>query len=403
MVWQSPSHDGEIRVLKGRCSNDPSLCEFAAQGLELPYAGLDSVCPACQSPLAAVLNINSPHNEPDVVEEVGLEEVPVDTIQFPSADAPIEALDVIDDPQGTKMDHIAPSAAMIQFTRLVAIAAGVAFLGFVGLRVLAPSPSSQSDGTQDSQDPSLTDSGLTALTEGLDLTQISPPAVRQVSQATQVFVSPDPASAAIIPLAKDIVLDVTGRIDVNGIGWARITLPNDRSRSGFVREASLVNLGDGEGDYSSLDPSAGNTVNAAHGPVMPVQIGSTKLGQVMTYQVVGPAASIRLQAGSDSPQIGVVQSGIVVAVIGQQNNATGDWFQVALTDGRTGWISSVSLVPVVLPNSATVPVNPAPMNGVPAVQAAPVPPNVPAPAASLPTGQTVVTLAPKAEPAVDPN
>jgi hypothetical protein len=390
-------------VLKGRCSNDPALCEFAAQGTELPYAGLDSVCPACQSPLAAVRSDDNHQGEPDVISEGGLGNIPVETIPFASTDTPIEAIDELDDPQGTQVKPSAPSASIIQFTRLVAIAAGLAFLGFIGLRILAPSTSSQGDSAQESQDPSLKDSGLTALTDGLDLTQISPPAVRQVSQATQAYVSPDLTSAVIIPLAKDVVLDVTGRMDVNGVGWARITLPIDRSRSGFVLETSLVNLGDGEGDYSSLDPLAGNTINAATGPVMPVQIGSSKLTQAMTYQIVGPAAVIRLQAAPSSPQIGMVLAGVVVAVIGQQNNATGDWFQVALTDGRTGWISSVSLVPVALPSGAEVPTEPAPMTSAPVLQAAPGSSSTsPAPVIPPPS-QPSVTAPTKIEPAVEPN
>jgi hypothetical protein len=350
-----------------------------------------------------VLSDDTPQDEPGVLGENGLERIPVEAIQIPSDDAPIQATDELDEPQEVRLDPSAPSAIMIQFTRLVAIAAGIALLGFVGLRILAPSPSSQGDSAQEGQDPSIKDSGLTAMTEGLDLTQISPPAVRQVGQATQVYVSPDPASAVIIPLAKDIVVDVTGRMDVNGVGWARITLPNDRSRSGFVSETSLVNLGDGEGDFSSLDPAAGNTINSASGPVMPVQIGPSKLIQAMTYQIVGGAAAIRLQAGPDSPQIGVAQPGIVVAVIGQQNNATGDWFQVALTDGRTGWISSVSMVPVVLPSLGDVPIDPAPVTSAPPIQTAPATTNSASPAAPALPSQPYLTLPAKVEPEASPN
>jgi uncharacterized protein YgiM (DUF1202 family) len=122
----------------------------------------------------------------------------------------------------------------------------------------------------------------------------------------------------------------------------------------------------------------------------------------MTYQIIGPPAPVRLQPGYDSPQIGQANTGVVVGVIGQQNNATGDWFQVALTDGRTGWISSVSMAPEVLADSPAAQADPAPITSAPVIQAAPPTTNATTPAAPVSPVQPRVTSPAKAESEANP-
>ncbi|MFN5270932.1 MAG: hypothetical protein ACK5DN_12325, partial [Hyphomonadaceae bacterium] len=126
----------------------------------------------------------------------------------------------------------APSGVTVmQITRWVAIAALLILVSFIGWRLFGPE-----------QDPNsaLDPAGLSALTEGLDIQQISPPEMRRVDVSTEARVSPDPTSAVIMLLAPDTILDVTGQIEVGGLTWLRITLPNDRSRSGFIREDMLA-------------------------------------------------------------------------------------------------------------------------------------------------------------------
>jgi hypothetical protein len=79
-------------------------------------------------------------------------------------------------------------------------------------------------------------------------------------------------------------------------------------------------------------------------PVAPVQIGSVPLSQPMTYQIVGPPASIHQSPAFESPQLGQVPSGVLVMVVAQQMSNGLPWFQVQLTNGRTGWISSNAAV-----------------------------------------------------------
>ncbi|WP_284358366.1 SH3 domain-containing protein [Candidatus Phycosocius spiralis] len=326
--------------------NDPSLCHFAAQGIDLPYAGFDSVCPACNSPLALLGHLvpaDYEHEEIDTPSNMAIS----------NSQALLKVSDHRKDLKGQFQPFFVPSKGVIQFSRLVALGSGLALLGIISARIFAPSPPVDNPATQESQNSHLNDSGLTARTDGLNLTQISPPAVRQLSQDAQAFVSPDPDSAVIVNLAKGVVLDMTGRLHVRGRDWARITLPHDRSRSGFVRETLLATLGDGEGDFSNIDPTAVNTIQAVNGPIMPVQIGPWMHNQSITYQIIGPPAALRLQPGYESVQIGQVQTGLMVSVIGQLTNATGTWFQISLTDGRTGWIAFASMAPIAMPTTST--------------------------------------------------
>lgn len=310
---------------KGRCSNEPSACEFARHQLELPYAGSGSVCSRCGSPLAAIIDpaehsVSPPPPPPPPP--------PAPLYREPRPQPAFEAQ--------AEPSFEAPSGlTVMQITRWVAIAALLILVGFIGWRMFGPE-----------QDPNsaLDPVGLSALTEGLDIQQISPPEMRRVDVSTEARVSPDPTSAVIMLLAPDTILDVTGQIQIGGLNWLRITLPNDRSRSGFIREDMLAPLGEGEGDYSSLDPLAGNTINGAIMPVAPVQVGAVAMAQPVTYQIVGAPASIHLSPAFESPQLGQVGSGVLVMVVAQQISNGLPWYQVQLTNGRTGWISGNSAV-----------------------------------------------------------
>ncbi|MCZ8207183.1 MAG: SH3 domain-containing protein [Aquidulcibacter sp.] len=312
---------------KGRCSNEPSACEFARHQLELPYAGPGSVCPRCGSPLAAIIDPSEPSAQS--YSQTGQPPPPPSPLYpeprpKPGFEPMVEP--VLNAPSGV---------TVMQITRWVAIAALLILVSFIGWRLFGPE-----------QDPNsaLDPAGLSALTEGLDIQQISPPEMRRVDVSTEARVSPDPTSAVIMLLAPDTILDVTGQIEVGGLTWLRITLPNDRSRSGFIREDMLAPLGEGDGDYSSLDPLAGNTINGSILPVAPVQVGAMALSQPVTYQIVGPPASIHLSPAFESPQLGQVGSGVLVMVVAQQISNGLPWYQVQLTNGRAGWISGNSAV-----------------------------------------------------------
>ncbi|MEY3232832.1 MAG: hypothetical protein RL230_103 [Pseudomonadota bacterium] len=308
----------------GLCSNKPSACEFARSQLELPYVGSGSVCTRCGSPLAAIVEL-SKEAEPIFIQPAPESEVPKPEPQ--PAPRYERRMEYVTDTQS--------GFTIMRLTRWVVSAALLVLVGFIVWRLYGPA--------QDTNGP-VGRSGLSALTEGLDIQQISPPELRRVDVSTEARVSPDPTSAVIMLLAPETILDITGRIQVGGLEWLRITLPTDRSRSGFIREDVLAPLGDGDSDYSSLDPLAGNTINGAIMPVAPVQVGSLPFAQPITYQVVGPPASIHQSPAFESPKLGQVPSGVLVMVIAQQSSNGLPWYQVQLTNGNTGWISSNAAV-----------------------------------------------------------
>ena len=313
---------------KGRCSNEPSACEFARAQLELPYAGPGSVCSRCGSPLAAIIEPSEPSTGDfsQSVHNTTLAQ-PEPNLERESASRYV--------PRADLASEVPSGFTIMRLTRWVAIAALLVLVGFIAWRLFGPAQE-----TETGLDPA----GLSALTEGLDIQQISPPEMRRVDVSTEARVSPDPTSAVIMLLAPDTILDVTGRIEVGGLNWLRITLPTDRSRSGFIREDMLAPLGEGDGDYSSLDPLAGNTINGSIMPIAPVQVGAVPMAQPLTYQIIGPPASIYQSPALESPQMGQVASGVMVMVVAQHMSNGQAWYQVQLTNGRTGWISGNSAV-----------------------------------------------------------
>jgi len=315
-------------VGRGRCSNEPNACEIARQQMELPYTGAGSVCPRCGSPVVASL-------EPADQEDLRFSQsAPVHTAALPE---PVREREI--EPRYlSRVDRglgVSSGFTVMRLTRWVVIAALLVLAGFITWRLWGPE-----------QDPNVgvERSGLSALTDGLDIQQISPPEMRRVDISTQARVSPDSRSSVIMLLGPDTILDVTGRIQTGGLAWLRITLPTDRSRSGFIREDMVASLGEGDGDFSSLDPLAGNTVNGSILPVNPVQVGAMALVQPMTYQIVEPSASIHQSPAFESPQMGQVASGMLVMVVAQQMTKGLSWYQVQLTNGQTGWISGNAAV-----------------------------------------------------------
>ncbi|GBF57207.1 hypothetical protein PbB2_00871 [Candidatus Phycosocius bacilliformis] len=315
----------------GRCSNQPEACENARLELDLPYAGPDSVCPLCRSPLALV-------GEPLVTTAQPT------ASSWPDAEAQHFGTRSLP-PSGTQMasETKEPSAlagSAMNVTRWAAIAALIILVGFIAWRAFGPKPDNSAW-----VDPS----GLSANSEGLAIEQISPPQLRRVIEQTAARVLPDSESAQIMVLPVDTILDVTGKLSQGAQIWLRVTLPTDRSRSGFVREDHLDLLGEGEADYSSLDPTAGNTINSVVMPVAPVQLGPMALAQPITFQILKGPATIFQTPAADGVPMGNVAEGMLVNVIAQQTVAGVLFNQVQLTNGRTGWIlgsAGVSLTPV---------------------------------------------------------
>jgi uncharacterized protein YgiM (DUF1202 family) len=229
-------------------------------------------------------------------------------------------------------------------TQIVIVAAAIALLGFFAWRMfLQPRPVSA---------PEL---AATATVTGVgtqQVTQISPAQLRRVNVATQAHGVPDPASAIIAQLPTGSVLDVTGQIQVAGVNWLRISLPNDSSRSGFVREDQMATLGDAALSVTPMDAVAGATIGAgAAVPLTPDVVGPVQTREPTTFYIASLQANIRQEASATSAKVGAFEFTDPITVIAQRSVGASVWYQVQLPSGGMGWISGrlVSAAPRDIP------------------------------------------------------
>jgi uncharacterized protein YgiM (DUF1202 family) len=347
-----------ISVRKGRCSNDPQNCTLAGQKTELPYAGIDSVCPECGSPLAAIASSQSapppppPPPPPQVVQPDYQYAAPPEPMRQ-SSPRYEETLDY--EPQSR-----APGNAMMKLTQVVIVGAALALLGFFAWRMfLQPRPV---------QGPELAATANVTGVGAQQVTQISPAQLRRVSVTTEARTIPDPASAIVAPLQAGAVLDVTGQISVNGINWVRVSLPNDSSRSGFVREDQLANLGDGTLTVSPSDAVAVTPATGQVPPTAPGVMGPVQVREPTTFYIASVRANVRQAADAASAKVGAFEFTDAITVVGQRSVGNSVWYQVQLPSGGTGWINGrlVSSAPRDIPLDNATATPPATITKLPA-------------------------------------
>jgi Bacterial SH3 domain len=319
-------------VRKGRCSNDPQNCTLADQKVELPYAGLDSICPECGSPLAAIAAVNAspappPPSRPPTAAQSDDFYAPGPEFARPEPSQYARAMNY-------ESQSRAPGNAVMKLTQFVIFGASIALLGFFAWRMfLQPKPVDV---------PELATSNSGASVASQQLTQISPPQLRRVTILTEARTIPDPASGIVAQLQPGTVLDVTGLINVNGINWLRINLPNNSSQSGFIREDQLAMLGDGSVTLTPSDtglPVPPSTLGSTKGVPPPV-IGQIQVREPGTFYIATVRANIREAADAASAKLGGFEFGETLVVVAQRSVGDSVWYQVELPSGGTGWINS---------------------------------------------------------------
>jgi hypothetical protein len=309
---------------KGRCSNEPTRCTLAGAKTELPYAGIDSVCPECGSPLAAIAATEVPASEP--ISPRGLST----SLQSEPA-RPASARSNRYQPQAT--DRPIGKDGAMKFSQMAIIGAVIALLGFFLWRfVLQPRP------------VTIPDLASTESFEGADnvqVTQISPAQLRRVSVATEARSVPDAAGPIVAQLPAGSVLDVSGRVEAGGIMWLRVSLPNDGSRSGFVREDQMANLGDDALSTSPIDPLAGTLIppNEVPGTVAPEIVGPIQARVPSTFYIASQQATIRQEASLASPKVGALAFTDPITIVAQRTVGIATWYQVLLPNIGLGWIN----------------------------------------------------------------
>lgn len=326
---------------KGRCSNDPKNCTLASARTELPYAGIDSICPECGSPLAAVAA--SPQSsppppppppiaqprEPVFVEPVVAASTPSEMPRYQER-TPAQSYPRSSDYQDNYQEPERKDSAM-KLTQIMIVGAAIALLGFFAWRMfLQPRPVSS---------PELAATASVTGVGGQQVTQISPPQLRRVSVMTEARSVPDAAGAVIAQLPEGSVVDVSGQIQVAGISWLRISLPKDSSKSGFVREDQMAMLADSGVSVMPMDPTT-NAVQPGSGlPAAPEVVGPIQSREPTTFYVASVQANVRQEANAVSAKVSTFEFSDPITVIAQRSVGTSLWYQVQLPSGGMGWIN----------------------------------------------------------------
>lgn len=330
-----------MKLRKGRCSNDPKNCTLASAKTELPYAGLDSVCPECGAPLAAMATTASepsPVLPPQPTYAAPPPPPPTATAQPNNyrntmSSYPDEGRRADDDyePESNRSGD-----GLMKLTQMVLAGAALALIGFFAWRMfLQP---------REVQVPDLASAAQSNSANGSQITQISPPQMRRVSVAAEVRTIPDASSALMGNLAAGSLLDVTGQVQVNGVNWLRVTLPNESSKSGFVREDQMTALGDGGLTVSAMDPTTpGNPTNAVAGATttsVPEILGPVQPLTPVKYYIATRTANVRQESSANSVRVGSLTFNDEVNVVAQRSVGGKLWYQVQLPTGGSGWMNA---------------------------------------------------------------
>lgn len=203
--------------------------------------------------------------------------------------------------------------------------------------------------------------------------QISPPQMRRVEFAAEARNTPNSAGTIVGMLPAGSLVDVTGQTQVGGLNWLRVTLPNDSSKSGFVREDQLASMGEGALTISPMDSAM--VPGAPQNGVAPTPevVGPIEPMSPSTFYVASRQANIRQDANAASARVDTLAFSTPLNVVAQRTVGARVWYQVALQDSTFGWISGslLSRTPREAPIDSTPPQNPAVQNTQPVVK----PPN----------------------------
>lgn len=285
---------------KGRCSNSASKCKLAQTGELLPYAGIGSICPECSAPLALV-SIEA--------------EVP------PQKTAPVTPTPTYDD-----YDY-EPSNKGLEWAKTIAIIVIVGALVFFGLRFAL--------GSRDSGD----DIAISNSVDESSIQALNPTAVARAKAAISVKAEADDAASEIGTLAQGVVVDVTGLLTKDGVSWARVTMPNQSTKSGFVHQADLESLSGGADLAIISGPMANEIVPPDGALITPMFTAITDMPP-QTYYITSARANVRAEAGVNAARITELTRGDQLVADGSRMVDNKTWYRVKLPNGTYGWLSS---------------------------------------------------------------
>lgn len=387
MTAKPAQEDLPVRV--GRCSNDPDRCSLARERADLPYAGLDSLCPECGSPLALIAS--RPQKAPPASPPPPPPVVPAQQPEWGELAA--------GDGDGD-LDDVRPRSGALNATLAVVAAAALLAFGWFAVRMVTATDADGDSAIRAEQsEDAAAPTGVQAL---------FPAEVRRVQIAADARREPDPNALVEVTLQAGQMVDMTGRVNVGGASWARVTLPGNGARSAWVREDQLGMLGDASGPLIEPDPANPNGVAPIPAPLPKEPPPVTSDGPVEPVEprvmyVTSQLANVREASSAASAKVAQMLYGDTLTVTAQQRVAGRLWFQVELPGGGQGWMNSDLLI--LTPPRA-------PMDGPPA-QPPSSPPKAEPDAAPPPPGEqgaigkgSAVTVVPtganlRAEPSLD--
>lgn len=281
---------------KGRCSNNPSACSFAASGKLLPFAGHGSLCPECGAPLAMVAS-ESEDNEP-----------------FNTPSAPSRKI--------IEEDYEPAPNQALEFAKIAALIAVLGAGAFFCFKYLNQN---KTDGVETTN--SVISNSIAAPT----IEEITPSQIARLAADTELKSAPDFTATSIAKFPAGAVFDVTGRTNVNGIDWVRVNIPN-QAMVGYVEISKLMGIGGAPFILGNM------AVEPVQVPVAPVISEITEIPETI-YYVSSSQANLRAQAGANSEKVGAAVLGDTVSVTGSRTIDGKLWYRINLPNGGQGWVN----------------------------------------------------------------
>jgi|GEM_PF-3287136 hypothetical protein len=295
---------------KGRCSNSPAKCKLAQSAELLPYAGMGSLCPECGAPLALVSiepEINAAQSAP-----------PKPTVNNASTQPAV-------DPASYDNEYV-PSNSGLEWARNIAIIVILGALVFLGLKFAFNPDRNNSDGAE------------TILGDAANIQTLNPTKVARIKNNLSVKASPDESANEIGTLVSGVVVDVTGLITKDNIAWARITMPNQSTQSGFVHQSDIESLG-GDSDLAIISGPIVNEIPPADGALSLPMFSEVSEIPAQTFYVTSNRANIRAEAGVNATRITEATRGQQLVATASRIVDNKTWYRVKLANGSIGWLS----------------------------------------------------------------
>ena len=288
-------------IKRGQCSNSPSKCSNAANGNLLAYAGTNSICPECGAPLALVAADGNSAPQP-------LTPPPINT----QRQAPPPAQDYDDDYEDEK-----PNQAL-EFAKMAAMFVVVAGIVFFGLRYFTSRGEGQVDiGNETTNQISVGQ---------MSVTDINPNLIANSVSIIDVKASPAESAQSLGKIGAGVGVEINGKVNVDGIDWYRILVPNQSGQTGYVKVSDVMPL-----DGGSL---LTNQVTTA-----PIVSDVSEMPETIFY-ISGDKANIRDQAGLSGKKVAEMLRGDTLSASATRTVDGKTWYRVNLPTGEQGWISS---------------------------------------------------------------